>query len=76
MGQACDSTKACVKDVDFDRRVLLVRDGKGGKDRVVMLPQSLDAALRSQLAQARTVWEHDRQHHQPCVEAPDALAAK
>ena len=50
-----------VKDVDFDRRVLVVRDGKGGKDRVVMLPQSLDVVLRSQLAQARTLWEHDRQ---------------
>jgi integrase len=65
-----------VKDVDFDRRVLMVRDGKGGKDRVVMLPQSLDMALRSQLAHARTVWEHDRQHHQPGVEVPDALAVK
>jgi integrase len=57
-----------VKDVDFDLRVLVVRDGKGGKDRVVMLPQSLGAALRSQLAHARTVWEHDRQQHQPGVE--------
>jgi integron integrase len=65
-----------VKDVDFDRHVLVVRDGKGGKDRVVMLPRSLDAALRSQMAQARTVWEHDRQQHQPGVEVPDALATK
>ncbi len=30
-----------VKDVDFDRKVIIVRDGKGGKDRVVMLPQSI-----------------------------------
>jgi integron integrase len=65
-----------VKDVDFDRRVLLVRDGKGGKDRVVMLPQSLDVALRSQLARSRTVWEHDRQQQRPGVEVPDALAVK
>lgn len=42
-----------VKAVDFDRRVLVVRDGKGGKDRVAMLPQSLDAALRSQMALSR-----------------------
>jgi len=33
-----------VKDVDFDRRVLVVRDFKGGKDRLVMLPQTLAAA--------------------------------
>ncbi len=65
-----------MKDVDFDRRVLVVRDGKGGKDRAVMLPQSLDVALRSQMAQARTLWEHDRQHQQPGVEVPDALATK
>lgn len=41
-----------IKDVDFDRRVVVVRDGKGGKDRVVMLPQSL--ALKAQLLQAGT----------------------
>jgi len=39
-----------VKDVDFDRRVLVVREGKGGKDRVVMLPHTLHAALTSQMA--------------------------
>lgn len=65
-----------MKDVDFDRRVLIVRDGKGGKDRMVMLPQSLDAALRSHMAQSRTVWERDRQQQQPGVEVPDALAVK
>jgi integron integrase len=65
-----------VKDVDFDRRVLVVRDGKGGKDRVVMLPQSIGVALRAQLAHARTVWEHDRQQNQPGVEVHDALAVK
>lgn len=65
-----------VKDVDFDRRVLVVRDGKGGKDRVVMLPQSPDVALRSQLAQAPILWVHDRQEQQPGVEVPDALATK
>lgn len=65
-----------VKDVDFDRRVLVVREGKGGKDRVVMLPQSLDAALRSQMAQARVQWQLDRQHGFAGVEVPDALMVK
>jgi integron integrase len=65
-----------VKDVDFDRHVLMVRDGKGGKDRVVMLPQSLDVALRSQMVQSRALWEHDRQRNQPGVEVPDALESK
>ena len=44
-----------VKNTDFDRRVLVVRDGKGGKDRVVMSPQCIGLALRSQLAQARVL---------------------
>jgi integrase len=31
-----------IKDVDFVRHVIVVRDGKGGKDRVFMLPRALD----------------------------------
>jgi integrase len=44
-----------IKDVGFDRRVIVVRDGKGGKDRVVMLPKALVARLQAQLAHARAV---------------------
>ena len=36
-----------VKDVDFDRQVLVVREAKGGKDRVVMLPRTLHEALKA-----------------------------
>ena len=35
-----------VKDVDFDRHVIIVREAKGNKDRVVMLPRSLAPALQ------------------------------
>ena len=45
-----------VKDIDFDRHVIVVREAKGNKDRVVMLPQSLAGELRAQLAQARVLW--------------------
>jgi site-specific recombinase XerD len=41
-----------IKDVDFERHVIIVRDAKGGKDRVVMLPRSLVPALRLQLLAA------------------------
>mgnify|MGYP002867180680 CR=1 FL=1 len=34
-----------IRDVDFDRQVIIVRDAKGGKDRVVMLPRSLKKAV-------------------------------
>lgn len=65
-----------VKDVDFDRREIVVREGKGGKDRRVMLPASLAEPLRLQLAHARALWEHDREAGRPGVEMPDALARK
>jgi integrase len=45
-----------VKDVDFDRGVLVVRESKGGKDQVVMLPRSLVTPLKVQLAVAHVYW--------------------
>ena len=45
-----------VKDVDFDRHVIIVREAKGNKDRVVMLPRSLAPALRQQILSARGLW--------------------
>ena len=65
-----------VKDVDFDRHAIIVREAKGNKDRVVMLPRSLAPALRMQLLAARSTWEGDRQAQRGGVETPHALAAK
>jgi len=49
-----------VKDVDFDRKMLIVREGKGRKDRVVMLPEPLIISLRRQLEHSRALWTEDR----------------
>jgi len=65
-----------VKDVDFDRSVIVVRQAKGNKDRVVMLPRSLAASLRAQVQDARAAWEADRRAQRGGVEVPHALAAK
>ena len=65
-----------VKDVDFDRKLIIVRDGKGGKDRVVMLPLSLVAALKNQFRQSHALWAQDRANKLPGVEMPHALDAK
>lgn len=65
-----------IKDVDFDRQVIVVRDGKGGKDRVVMLPQSLAPALKVQLLHARVVWDTDAKAQRGGVETPHALEKK
>jgi integrase len=49
-----------VKDIDFDRRAIVVRHGKGGKDRVVMLPAALEQPLREQLQCSHALWAADR----------------
>lgn len=71
-----ESLRLRVKDVDFDRHVIIVREAKGGKDRVVMLPRSLAPALRQQMYAARALWEADRQALRGGVETPHALEAK
>jgi integron integrase len=65
-----------IKDVDIDRHVIIVREAKGGKDRVVMMPRSLAPALRLQLLAARAQWEADRQAQRGGVETPHALEQK
>jgi hypothetical protein len=44
-----------VKDIGFEQRELVVRDGKGGKDGVTVLPENLLAPLQRQLGQARAL---------------------
>lgn len=48
-----------VKDVEVDRRRVMVRGGKGGKDRSLMLPERCVDAVQRQLGRARRVWEQD-----------------
>ena len=48
-----------VKDLEFDRGEILVRDGKGNKDRITMLPRSLVEPLRTHLARVRSLHERD-----------------
>jgi integron integrase len=68
--------KLRVKDVDFDYRQILVRDGKGAKDRVTMLPAAVIEPLRLHLERARTLHERDVGSGCGDVELPDALARK
>lgn len=65
-----------VQDIDFARSVVLVRDGKGAKDRVTMLPQSLKAALRDQLARVKGIHEQDLSDGWGRVQLPTALDRK
>lgn len=65
-----------VKDVDFDSAIILVRDGKGGKDRVVPLPTSLVQPLRHQLMERRKMHDLDLARGMVDVELPHALWKK
>jgi len=65
-----------VKDIEFDRHVIIVREAKGNKDRVVMLPRSLAPALRAQVLAARQQWDVDRKAQRGGVETPHALEMK
>ena len=65
-----------VKDVEFERREILVRDGKGRKDRVTVLPENLLLPLRGQLEHARRLHDADLRAGRGAVWLPDALGAK
>ncbi|MDP2833212.1 MAG: integron integrase [Pseudomonadota bacterium] len=65
-----------VKDVEFMRNEIVVRDGKGGKDRVTMLPASLSDRLRAHLAVVKAQHEADLALGKGEVWLPDALAVK
>ena len=68
--------KLRVKDVDFDYRQIMVRDAKGGKDRVTMLPHSVIEPLRKHLLRVRALHERDVASGHGDVELPDAVARK
>ncbi|GLH73716.1 integron integrase [Geothrix limicola] len=65
-----------VKDLEFERREIVIRDGKGGKDRVTMLPDSLAAPLRAHLERVHALHERDLAEGFGEVYLPDALGGK
>jgi integron integrase len=65
-----------VKDVDFGLNHILIRDGKGMKDRVTVLPGSLKEPLRDHLARVKLLHDSDLKDGFGCVCLPFALARK
>ena len=65
-----------VKDVEFSRLEILIRDGKGQKDRVTMLPRKLAAPLELHLQRVRALHEQDLQEGYGRANLPHALARK
>jgi integrase len=65
-----------IKDVDFAARLLVVREGKGAKDRRTMLPDSLQEPLRSQIEIVRRIHRKDLAAGLGEVWLPNALERK
>jgi integron integrase len=65
-----------VKDLGFERAQITVRDGKGAKDRVTMLPEPLALPLERQLDKARVLWLEDQEAGTDGVHLPHALRRK
>jgi integron integrase len=65
-----------VQDLDFSRNEILVRDGKGAKDRITMLPASLKAPLQEHLKHVKAIHERDLADGWGRVLLPDALDRK
>lgn len=64
------------QDLRFDRHEIVVRRGKGGKDRISLLPPELEPALRAQIEEARRIHQADLKAGFGRVWLPDALARK
>jgi len=65
-----------VKDVDFERNQIMVRDGKGQKDRITMLPERFAAPLKEHLGRVRAIYEQDRAEGRADVYLWPAFARK
>ncbi len=65
-----------VRDVDFSRRVVLVREGKGRKDRPAILPRSVEATLRRHLKRVKATHGRDLADGEGRVRLPYALSRK
>jgi integron integrase len=65
-----------VKDLDLERREILLRDGKGRKDRVAIIPERLVEPLRAHLRRAQRLYQTDLAEGAGWVETPDALSRK
>lgn len=71
-----ECTRLRVKDVDFGNKYIVVREGKGDKDRIAPLPERLVKSLRSHLEWVRERWEKDQRLGAEGVFLPDAISVK
>lgn len=71
-----EAARLRVKDLDFDRHTITVRDGKGAKDRTTILPTALIASLQDHKQSILYQWKHQEQLYKSPVSLPFALKRK
>ncbi len=71
-----EAVRLRVKDVDFEKRMITVRDGKGAKDRVTVLPEAMLEPLHAHLTRRRELFVADSDSGPSFVYLPDALDRK
>lgn len=72
--QECLSLR--IKDIDIEQGIVIVRSGKGDRDRRTVLPESLKDALLHQISSVREIYEQDSKDNTDGVYLPDALEKK
>jgi site-specific recombinase XerD len=65
-----------VKEIDFDHRIIILRDTKSNRDRVTCLPDSVIPALKLHLAKVKAQHDKDLSNGRGEVQLPNALAVK
>ncbi|MEE4354596.1 MAG: integron integrase, partial [Desulfatiglans sp.] len=71
-----ECTRLRIKDLDFERSTLFVRSGKGDKDRMTIMPESVKTDLQEHLEDVRALHEKDREKNLAGVSMPNALGRK
>lgn len=71
-----EALKLRIKDIDFTARLIIIRGGKGDKDRTTCLPMALIPVLQSRIERLHDLWQRDRAQNLPGVWLPDNVARK
>lgn len=71
-----DCVRLRIKDIDFAGPLIVVRQGKGGKDRTTCLPFNLITPLQERIERLHALWVRDRADGIPGVQLPETLASK
>lgn len=71
-----EATRLRIKDVDFDKKIITIHDGKGAKDRTTLLPVPLIAPLLERRARMFNAWKQQDSFYHPPVSLPFALRRK